>query len=195
MEYTKQDVLDNMGLVYKVAHRMRYGHTGTLIDFDDLVSEGILGLIHALERWAPGKGAKLSTYAGHCIRFRILEAHRQAFKQHRQAKRLGLPAPSHNLYLDAPINEDDWTSHDILPGKFESEQDLIDKIDVMLAWENVWQHLRSSERKAVKLILSGLSQVEASRVLGVTPSAVSQSYNHALGTVRTYHSKPGRQRP
>jgi RNA polymerase sigma factor (sigma-70 family) len=44
------------------------------VPFDDLVQEGLLGLLEATQRFDPQKGIKLSTYASHWIRKRMLEA-------------------------------------------------------------------------------------------------------------------------
>ncbi len=193
MEYTEQDVLDNMGLVYKIAHFMRPRHMSCLVDFDDLVSEGTLGLINALELWDPEKGAKFSTYAGIRIRGQMLDAHRKSFLHSRTDQRQGLPFPKY-VHLDAASYEDDEELfHDLVPGKFLSEQDLINRLDVTLVWEKMWHRLRAGEKKTVKLIRSGMTQVEASRVLGVTESRVSQIYRRALTILRAYHLKSRRR--
>jgi len=193
MEHTQQDVTDNMGLVYKIAHTLRYGLTNSLMDFDDLVSEGTLGLLDAFEKYDPERGAKFSTYAGIRIRGRMLDAYRESFWQKRMSRRQGLPAPSY-VYLDDTSYEDGSPLHDSVPGKFLSEQDLINRIDVTLVWEKVWRYLRPGEKKTVTLLRSGLNQVQASEVMGVTASMVSQNYRKALIRLREYHSKPRRPR-
>ncbi len=89
MKYTEQDVLDNMGLVYMVAHSGKKRWTNHLIHFEDLISEGTLGLIHALERFDPAKGYEFSTYASKCIRGSILQGHRTLFRQEWKARKRG----------------------------------------------------------------------------------------------------------
>ena len=49
----------NMGLVHSIA--MSYSGKG--IEFDDLVQEGSIGLIKAVDKFDPSKGTRLSTYA------------------------------------------------------------------------------------------------------------------------------------
>ena len=49
----------NLRLVVKIAHD--YANLG--LPLLDLVSEGNIGLMKAVERFDPAKGAKLSTYA------------------------------------------------------------------------------------------------------------------------------------
>lgn len=63
-------ILANMGLVRKVA----CGLQGRGLDFDDLVHEGVVGLMHAAELFDPSRGVKFSTYAVHSIRRTILRA-------------------------------------------------------------------------------------------------------------------------
>jgi RNA polymerase primary sigma factor len=57
-------------LIYKVARRY---HCRTY-SLEDLVQEGVLGLILAIERFDPGRGCRLSTYAMHWIRQSIARA-------------------------------------------------------------------------------------------------------------------------
>lgn len=60
----------NLRLIYRIARRYRcrsYSH-------EDLVQEGIVGLMQAIDRWDPERGCRLSTYAVHWIRQAIARA-------------------------------------------------------------------------------------------------------------------------
>lgn len=57
----------NRGLVAKVAREYR----GRGVPLEDLVQEGYLGLLRALERFDPGRGSAFSTYAMWWIRQRV----------------------------------------------------------------------------------------------------------------------------
>lgn len=57
-------------LIYKVARRYRCRS----YSLEDLVQEGVLGLILAIERFDPKRGCRLSTYAMHWIRQSIARA-------------------------------------------------------------------------------------------------------------------------
>ena len=59
----------NMKLVAKIAYSYRRPHC----DVADLIQEGNLGLIHAVERYDPHRGVKLSSYAAWWIRAYILK--------------------------------------------------------------------------------------------------------------------------
>lgn len=62
-------VISHLRMVIKIASRYKdYG-----LSFDDLVAEGNLGLIHAINRFNPERGFRLSTYARWWIRASIQE--------------------------------------------------------------------------------------------------------------------------
>jgi RNA polymerase primary sigma factor len=60
----------NLRLVVRIAHN--YSNLG--LPFLDLISEGNIGLIKAVERFDPGKGGKLSTYSAWWIKQSIKRA-------------------------------------------------------------------------------------------------------------------------
>ena len=65
-------VLQNMGLVRTVALSMRnmYIKSG---DVDDVVNEGVIALMDAIESYSPNRGAKFETYASIKIRGAIID--------------------------------------------------------------------------------------------------------------------------
>jgi RNA polymerase primary sigma factor len=60
----------NMRLVFNIARSFRH----TSLPFEDLVQEGAIGLIQAVERYDPSRGFRFSTYATHWIRQSISRA-------------------------------------------------------------------------------------------------------------------------
>lgn len=60
----------NLRLVFSIARK----YTAQGLEFEDLVQEGNLGLIRAVERFDCQWGYQFSTYATHCIRHSILSA-------------------------------------------------------------------------------------------------------------------------
>jgi RNA polymerase primary sigma factor len=60
----------NLRLVVKIARR----YEGLGVPLMDLISEGNIGLIRAIERFQPSKGGKLSTYGSQWIRQAIIRA-------------------------------------------------------------------------------------------------------------------------
>lgn len=68
-EAGRQLVLANLRLVVKIAMEYKRAWASAL----DLIQEGNLGLLEAVQRFDPHQGAKLSTYAGYWIRAYILK--------------------------------------------------------------------------------------------------------------------------
>ena len=77
-------ILANIGLVVSLARRYR-GRRG--LEFADLMQEGLIGLIKAVDRFDPERGYKLSTYATWWIRKTLFQATAD------QARTVRLPLP------------------------------------------------------------------------------------------------------
>ena len=65
----------HLGLVMHLAKRYAGSYQGQhLLDLEDLYQEGVLGLMHAAEKFDARKGFRFSTYATHWIRWAIGQA-------------------------------------------------------------------------------------------------------------------------
>jgi len=69
-EARDQMIKANLRLVFKIAR----GYEGLGLPLLDLISEGNIGLMRAVERYDPGKGGKLSSYSVWWIRHAIYQA-------------------------------------------------------------------------------------------------------------------------
>lgn len=67
-------VNDNMGLVYLVVNRYCTSTTKLQYGFEDLVQEGVHGLLRAIDKFSLEKKAKFSTYACFWIRQKVIRA-------------------------------------------------------------------------------------------------------------------------
>lgn len=65
-----QIALSNMRLVIRIASRFR----GRGIEYEDLIQEGMVGLLHAIKKYSVLKGTKFSTYATYWIQQSIQRA-------------------------------------------------------------------------------------------------------------------------
>ncbi len=75
LQTTDRLVEDHLGLVVHIAKRYARSYLGHhILDLDDLVQEGVLGLIHAAEKFDARKGFRFSTYATYWIRWAIGQA-------------------------------------------------------------------------------------------------------------------------
>ena len=54
-------VLANLGLVHKITHHFPIKNSNC--GYDDLFQEGVAGLMHAIDKFEPARGYRLSTYA------------------------------------------------------------------------------------------------------------------------------------
>jgi RNA polymerase sigma-32 factor len=99
----------NLRLVVRIASEYRVpAHT----EFGDLVQEGAAGLARAVERFDPGRGVRLTSYAGWWIRACILEHINSTCRmmrlgrsrEDRQAMRRG-ELPPMMLSLDTPLRD------------------------------------------------------------------------------------------
>ncbi len=68
----EQAILSHMPQVRLLAFRA-HQRCPSEVELDDLVSAGTLGLIQAMDRFEPGRGLKLNTFAEHRIRGAILD--------------------------------------------------------------------------------------------------------------------------
>lgn len=62
----------NIGLVHRVAQQYKAFCNNTSVTYQDIVQEGIIGLILARDRFNPKKNVRFSTYANYWIRAKIL---------------------------------------------------------------------------------------------------------------------------
>lgn len=71
----KRFIEANLRLVGKIA--LAYKHYWGVLDYQDLVQEGRIGLMRAVERFEPGQGCKFSTYAAWWIHQTIMQAQKE----------------------------------------------------------------------------------------------------------------------
>ena len=114
-----------------MVHKLAYQHRG-ILDFEDLVQEGCIGLLNAIGGFDPGHDARFSSYAYICVRNRIYRALRQAG---------GSPPP-------LPLEEDVLTAPD-------PEQLFLDREALGMVLEQVEERLSPLEKKVFFAHLAG----------------------------------------
>jgi RNA polymerase primary sigma factor len=119
-EARSQMIKANLRLVVKIAHD--YGNLG--LPLLDLVSEGNIGLMKAVERFDPAKGGKLSTYAAWWIKQSIKRALAN------QSKTIRLPV--HLVDKIAKIRRVSLSMSEEL-GREPTDQELADEVGLSAA--------------------------------------------------------------
>ena len=201
-------------LVKYVAGRMR-SRLPQSVDQDDLVSDGVLGLMDAIERFDPGRGLSFQTFAVPRIRGAIIDGLRAMDFVPRSVRdkvrivaqataaleeRLGRPPEDTEIAreIGVPVQQvRDLTrqasSNHANLDDFELADELASAADESLEAGDVSASLRRvvgelNERDQVVIALyyfEGLTLAEIGRVLGVTESRISQVHSRATATLRT----------
>lgn len=179
-------ITENLNLVYSVAREMK-NHLPKVVELEELIADGMVGLTLAAERFDPDRGNRFSTYAAWRIRGMILDGLRSRDVVGRRrnwdsddirlqpALRLDQPAPS--LRYEA----DHGSLGDAIP----------DRRDAFVHWENqdlmhwVLDSLTRRERDVVIwMYWEDWTVGDIGRHLGVTEGRVSQIHTGALHKMR-----------
>ncbi len=128
-------------------------------DFDDLVSEGILGLMNAVKTYNGEREASFSTYAYSCVHNRIITAIRKSQRINRCEENIeGLELEGYQSPENIVISREELS-------------------EVLLWMEN---GLSKTEKSAFELYMSGASYQEIADKLGIS----QKSADNALARVR-----------
>lgn len=139
--------------------RLARVYTKSSADRDDLVSEGILGLMNAVKTYSADKGAGFSTYAGVCINNRMLSALKKSARIQKREEPLEK--------LDAP-------------GGSSPEKIIIDREALSEIFSEVSENLTELERTVFGQYLGGASYGDIAKNLDIDRKAV----DNALARVR-----------
>lgn len=161
----------NVALVAHVARRLR--PPGSTIPHADLVQEGVLGLMQAVERFDPDRGYRFSTYAMWWIRGSILRALRSA------------PEPD-------SLTGDDGAVEDVPDEGGDLLEDVARAADAA-GLADLLETLPAHGRRVVALRYglddcTAHSVAETARALGTSQARVRRIEEHALARLR---AQPG----
>lgn len=139
------------------------------MDLEDLVQEGLMGLLCAVNTYRDDGKASFSTYAGVCIHHRIISAVKASFRQ----KNL----PLHNY---VPYEEDGGETPAVRDDTRNPEDRIIAKEEEARIYRMIDNHLSGFERTVLQLFLSGHSYDE----IGEMTNSSAKSADNALQRVR-----------
>lgn len=153
-------------------------------DGEDLIQEGMFGLIQAIREYQPDKAASFRTFAEICIRNRLCSALRAASR----GKHYPL---NESISLDTPFfDSTSYTSGAFDPSHTDPELLIIDRDHVADLLESTRKQLSEFEAKILGYYLEGLSCHEIAEAVGKSPKSV----DNAVQRVRrkaARHISPG----
>ena len=207
-------VMQYAPLVKYVAGRMRTRLPDT-VDQDDLVSDGVLGLMDAVERFDPGRGLTFQTFAVPRIRGAIIDGMRamdfvprsvrdklravqkaQVALEERLgrspeieevARETGMPLQQvRDLTKQASGNHANLDDFDLADELASASDHAVEAGEDNALLMRVVQELAERDQVVIALYyFEGLTLAEIGEVLGVTESRVSQLHSRATATLRT----------
>ncbi len=125
-------VTDNMRLVYYLANKL--GETGFVKNnFEDLISEGMVGLVKAAKAFDPSKGVKFATFASRCVTNEMLMYIRRN-KKHEE-----------NVLLSAAIGRDSEGNELLLSDILADERSVFDAMESADELRSLEKCLKSRE--------------------------------------------------
>ena len=206
-------VLQYAPLVKYVAGRLRTRMPET-VEQDDLVSDGVLGLMDAIERFEPARGLSFQTFAVPRIRGAIIDGMRtmdfvprsvrdklrvvqrgQVTLEERLgrvpedaevAREVGIPVQQlRDLSRQANSNHANLDDFDLADELSSAADHRVEQGDVNASLMRVVDQLAERDQVIIALYyFEGLTLAEIGQVLGVTESRVSQVHRRATTTLR-----------
>ena len=206
-------VLQYAPLVKYVAGRLRTRMPDS-VDPDDLVSDGVLGLMDAIERFEPARGLSFQTFAVPRIRGAIIDGMRsmdfvprsvrdklrlvhraQVTLEERLgrvpedtevAREVGIPVQQlRDLSRQANSNHANLDDFDLADELSSAADHQVEQGDTNASLMRVVDQLAERDQVIIALYyFEGLTLAEIGQVLGVTESRVSQVHRRATATLR-----------
>ena len=158
------------GIISRMMPQVRFGAYSLPaegLDSEDLVQEGLIGLMHAIGTYVPEKGVKFETYGASCIQNAQISALRAA-----RRKKHG------PLNSSVPLSEEQT-----IPGP---EEAAIQQEQLELWQARFRSQLSERERQVLTLVLKGDSYREIAEILGCTPKAVEGALARARRKLRSF---------
>jgi RNA polymerase primary sigma factor len=188
LEAKEEMIESNLGLVYFIAR----GYAGRGVSFEDLVQEGTVGLVRAVEKFDHRRGVRFSTYAVTWIRHALIDALGQARVIRIPARPAGRVSevPRVTASLDQQLGEDGTTLAELV-----ADPDPVDpwrQVEELETRRQVWSMLRllPQRHRMVLVRRYGLhgegaqSHAEIGRSLGVGEERSRQLEREALHRLR-----------
>lgn len=139
-------------LIWKMAH----ARTNPSIEAEDLMQEGLMGLLNALGTFNPTQGAKFSTYANVCITNKMITAL--------------IKSNQHEIPIGSNINDLDKESHEISPESIILEREKMQEL-----YDEIINLLSDKEWTIFRLFLTGSTYDQMARQLNIPLKVVDNA--------------------
>ena len=149
-------------------------------DSEDLLQEGMLGLLMAMREYDPGKGAAFHTYAETCIRNRIQSAIRSASRKKHAPLNDGVS-------LDYVLSDESQSLGDQFISRSPEEQVLARETEKELISASA-ERLSDLEARILSLYLDGLSYQEMAAETGRDTKAIDNAVQRIRKKLATLSS-------
>lgn len=144
---------------------------GKVLDFDDMVQEGSMGLLDAISNFNPDRDIKFSSYASVCIRNKMLKAvEKQTSQKHGNGQK--------NL----PLDELSGKSNGMTP-----ESIFIGKESLEAVIEDVKRVLSPLEREILFSHLGGIDYRSIAKNLGISQKSVDNALQRVRRKLKSIH--------
>lgn len=187
MDRAERDALveQHLPLVYWLAGRIASRHRDVSAEHDDLVQEGAVALIGAIERYRPQGGASLAGYVTFRIRGAMLDylRSRQGWSRYRHARVAEFTSLSTLVYDDD--HGVGMTLEATIPDeRLPDPDERLAEADERAALCAAVARLPERERQIVTWYYTGRMQDSIGAHLGISQSRVSQIRSRAIRRLR-----------
>ena len=144
------------------------------VDRDDIVQEGMIGLLKAITTYNLQSGGSFSTYAHECIKNRLLDYVRNGTRLKNKALSDSVPISS--------VEEADSCS--LTPEEIAINTEEIEKLKSIIVTS-----LSDDEQKILNMFYDGKSYLEIAQVIGKNTKYVDNTLQKIRRTIRTQFDK------
>ena len=139
---------------------------------DDLIQEGMIGLVKAYNTYDASKGASFSTFAELCIKRQLINAVKASARKKNAPLNL-------SVSFDTPVGteEDSPTIGEVLAAGYDSdpEDQVIFKELMELLVDPEKSFFSVLEQSVLELLLQGKNYIEIADILGKTPKQIDNA--------------------
>lgn len=157
----KADATDELIIRYKsTVESIAMKYINSPLEKDDLIQEGMIGLLAAINSYNGEKGAKFVTYASRCINNSIQTALRKFSR-----------------IKDIPQNNIVMLEDDIFDGQYvlSAEDEYLARESVTTLTNTLYEELSKFENEVLRLHIVGCSYNEIADKLGKKPKAIDNA--------------------